>query len=315
MHDHVEVTGSRRASRWLRDYELIARAVDALDAAGSATPSIAALAAELHVSTGHLHRTFARFAGTSPTRFTRWLVAGAAKELLRERRAVLDTAASLGLSSSGRLHDLCVTLDAVTPGEIGSGGAGLQIRVGVHPSPLGRVLVATTARGVLDLRFLDGSSGTDGEAVGGTGGEAADGADEARVALHVTWPDAEVLDDPDAGREAAAHLLAVLDGASVGRPMPVAAVGTNLQVKVWEALLHLPDASVVSYADLAAAVERPQAVRAVANAVGRNPVAALIPCHRVLRSSGELGGYRWGTTRKRILLAREAARVTEPASA
>ncbi|MFU8840290.1 MAG: methylated-DNA--[protein]-cysteine S-methyltransferase [Nitriliruptoraceae bacterium] len=296
---------STASERWLRDYDRVAAAIAWLDEHRIEQPAVAEVAAALHLSTGHLHRTFTRFAGVPPHRFLRWLTAGAAKELLRERATVLDAVAATGLSSPGRLHDLTVTIDAVTPGEIGRGGAGLTIRHAVHATPLGEALVASTDRGVLALRFLD-----------------APASPRAALAdLAADWPAAHLIEDPDATQAVVDHLAAVFGAGSDRQgdtpattgptsPLVVLAVGTNLQLKVWEALLRVPEDRVVTYSEMARAVGRPAAVRPVANAVGRNPVATLIPCHRVLRSTGELGGYRWGTTRKRALLAREAARST-----
>lgn len=319
----MSVVDSRRVSQqWLRDYDRVAAAIAWLDDHRMTQPSVEQLATALQLSSGHLHRTFSRFAGVSPHRFLRWLTAGSAKQLLRERATVLDTVIATGLSSPGRLHDLTVTLDAVTPGELGRGGAGLTIRYGVHPSPLGPALVATTERGVLSLRFLDPPTTSHAMALAELAGE---------------WPAADLVEDLDATRAVVDHLAVRfgarptappdLDAGAGARParatdsavlvpaapapasVSVLAVGTNLQIKVWEALLRIPDDGVTTYTEVARAAGRPDAVRPVANAVGRNPVAALIPCHRVLRSTGELGGYRWGTTRKRALLAREAARA------
>ena len=281
-----------RNNGWQRDYDRVAAAIAWLDANRSVQPRLEDLAAALHLSPAHLQRTFTRFAGTSPSRFLRWLTAGAARELLRERATVLDTTTRVGLSSPGRLHELLVTLDAVTPGDVGRGGEGLTIRVGTHPTQLGRALAATTERGVVALSFVDGDE------------------DAARSALATSWPAATFVDDPADTAWVAARLRAVLDGDVDAQPLRVVASGTNLQLKVWEALLRVPDDRVVSYSEVARAIGSPRAIRAVASAVGRNPVAALIPCHRVLRATGELGGYRWGLTRKRAMLAREAARAT-----
>lgn len=281
-----------RKDGWQRDYDRVAAAIAWLDANRSVQPRLEDLAAAMHLSPAHLQRTFTRFAGTSPSRFLRWLTAGSARELLRERATVLDTTTRVGLSSPGRLHELLVTLDAVTPGDVGRGGEGLTIRVGTHPTPLGRALAATSERGVVALSFVDGDE------------------DAARSALAASWPAATFVDDPADTAWVAARLRAVLDGDVDAQPLRVVASGTNLQLKVWEALLGVPDDRVVSYGEVARAIGSPRAIRAVASAVGRNPVAALIPCHRVLRATGELGGYRWGLTRKRAMLAREAARAT-----
>ncbi len=289
---------------WLRDYQRVADAITWLDAQQDAQPRIDDLAAALHLSTGHLHRTFVRFAGVSPHRFLSWLTLGSAKVLLRERATVLDVAGAVGLSSPGRLYDLAVRLEAVTPGELSRAGAELTIRYGTHATPLGRALVAVTTRGVLQLRFID-PPGTAADAV---------------AALRAEWPRAQLVEDVPATRGVADHVAgrwmsapAGAAGGVRGGPHPaglaVLAVGTNLQLRVWEALLRIPEDAVTTYAQIARAAGNPRAARAAANAVGRNPVAVLIPCHRVLRSTGELGGYRWGTTRKRALLAREAARA------
>ena len=299
------------AARWQRDYDRIAQAIRWLDDHRPEQPRLADVAAALDLSPSHLQRTFSRFAGTSPSRFLRWLSASAARDLLRDQATVLDAAAGAGVSSTGRLHDLLITLDAVTPGEVGRGGCGLTIRTGVHATPLGLAAVAVTDRGVLSLTFPDPPQPPAGAEHDDVDVEVLAAAvfDQADAELVAAWPRARLVRDPQATCPAADHLVAALDGAVEGRPLVASVVGTNLQLKVWEALLALPPGRVASYGEVARAAGRPGAVRAVASAVGRNPVAALIPCHRVLRATGALGGYRWGTTRKRMLLAREAARA------
>jgi AraC family transcriptional regulator, regulatory protein of adaptative response / methylated-DNA-[protein]-cysteine methyltransferase len=284
------VHGRAAASSSADDLERIAAAIGWIDAHAVEQPRLPDVAAALHVSPGHLQRTFTRFAGTSPSRFLRWLTGAAARELLRERATVLEASDAVGLSSTGRLHDLLVTLDGLTPGEVGAGGRGVTLRYGVHDTALGPVAAAASDRGVCALRFVDDPTGL-------------------RDQLAGDWPAAALREDPAATEEAAAALRAALAGAAGGTPLRLAVTGTNLQLKVWEALLRIPDDRVTTYGELARAVDHPTAVRAVASAVGRNPVAWLIPCHRVLRATGELGGYRWGTVRKRALLAREAARA------
>lgn len=307
---------------WSRDYAVVAAAIDHLDRHRVEQPTIGEVATALHVSTGHLHRTFARFAGVSPHRFLRWLTFGAAKQLLRERATVLEVTAATGLSSPGRLHDLTIDLVGMTPGEVANGGAGLELRVGVHPTRLGPAAIAVAPRGLVDLRFLDpadagvvapGSVDAPWSAVSDTDAVLA----AVSMDLSARWPGARIIVDPEATRWAADHLEVVLEPRErgPGAAVPVITVGTNLQLRVWEALLRVPEDRVTTYGDLARAAGNPTAVRAVASAVGRNPVALLIPCHRVLRSTGELGGYRWGATRKRILLAREAALADGPVEA
>lgn len=294
----------------VRDYALVAAAIGYLDEHRVRQPRVGEVAAALHVSTGHLQRTFTRFAGVSPHRFLRWLTFGAARELLRERGTVLDVTSATGLSAPSRLHDLSIDLVGMTPGQVADGGAGLQLLTGVHPTLLGPASITVAPRGVIDLRFLDPTvDGPDGSL------EAAEASARADLATH--WPGAQVVVDRAATQWVADHLAAVLGNATLQphTPLPVLASGTNLQLRVWEALLRVPADRVVTYGEVARAAGRPTAVRAVASAVGRNPVALLIPCHRVLRATGELGGYRWGTTRKRVLLAREAARADEAAGA
>lgn len=271
-----------------RDYERVAAAIRYLDAHAGDQPRLADVAAHLQLSEFHTQRLFTQLAGTSPKRFLRHLTAGTARRLLRERRAVLDAAYEAGLSSPGRLHDLTVTVDAMTPGDVGRGGAGVTIRVGTHPTPLGPAAVGVTGRGVCLLRFVDD-----------------DDPERAREAAAEDWPAADLVVDP-AGTRRPVEAAFGREGAG---PVRVALRGTNLQLKVWEALLRIPEGRVASYGDVARAVGHPTAHRAVASAIGRNPVAVLIPCHRVLRSTGELAGYRWGLDRKRLLLAAEAVRA------
>ena len=207
---------------------------------------------------------------------------------------MLDATIELGASSPARVHDLLVTVEAVTPGEARRGGDGIDARWDVHPTPLGPVVVVTTDRGVVQLGFTTGTT-------------VEDVLDDVRT----RWPEATLREVDGAGADAAAHVRAALAGRRPGGPpLPLLLRGTNLQLAVWRALLRLPADATMAYGELAAAADHPRAVRAVASAVGRNPVAPLVPCHRVLRSTGALGGYRWGLDTKRRLLALEAARAT-----
>lgn len=270
------------------DYERIGDAIRFLREHRTRQPELAEVAAHVGLSPYHFQRLFSRWTGVSPKRYLQYLTVEHAKRLLDDSRDLLETTWETGLSGPARLHDHFVTLEAVTPGEYRRGAAG-RISWGIQPSPFGPVFLASTERGVCRLAFL-------GE------GEAGE-----RVAeLEARWPGSRVERHDAAAREIAARVFGDLPGA--GRPLSLLVRGTNFQVQVWKALLEIPAGTVGSYGGVARALGRPEATRAVGNAVGANPVAYLIPCHRVLRSSGEIGGYRWGATRKQAILAWEASR-------
>jgi AraC family transcriptional regulator, regulatory protein of adaptative response / methylated-DNA-[protein]-cysteine methyltransferase len=262
------------------DYRRIARAIDWLGEHHESHPSLEEAARVVRLSPFHFQRMFRRLAGVSPTRFVQFLTLDHAKAKLLEDRSLLEVSLDAGLSGPSRLHDLFVAIDGTTPGEFKSGGEGIEIAWGVHPTPFGECLVATTSRGVCALRF---------------------GADLEE--LREEWPRAQFRQE----RARTESLTFAIFGH--GERPPLHVFGTNFQLKVWEALLRIPDGEVVSYQALAESVGRPNAARAVGTAVGRNPVAWLIPCHRVLRKVGTLGGYRWGERKKRAMLAWEGARA------
>lgn len=265
------------------DYERIRRVIHHLHEHAHEQPSLAELAEAAGLSPAHLQRVFRRWAGISPKRFLQHLSASDARRRLRASTPILETAFAVGLSGPGRLHDLVVAVDAMTPGEAARFGAGVTIRHGVAESPYGRCFVAVTDRGICALRFVE------------------EGADPS-VSLAAEWPGATLAFDPAAARDA---VRTVFRDAS--RPEQLLFVkGTNFQLKVWEALLHVPEGCVVSYGALARRLGRPDATRAVASAVAANPVGYLIPCHRVIRATGALGGYRWGLDRKACMLALES---------
>jgi len=267
-----------------RDYARIAKAIAFLDAcAGARRPTLEETAAHVGLSPFHFQRLFRRWAGTSPKRFLQYLTAEHAKACLRDAPSVLAASLDAAVSGPGRLHDLLVTVCAVTPGDVRRRGAGLVIRYGVHDTPFGRARIAITSRGVAGLAFLDGAE------------------DDGPGDLSGEWPAAELVPDATATAPWIERIFARAG------TLPVVLAGTNLQLRVWEALLRIAEGEVVSYGALAAAVGRPRAARAVAGAVAANPIAYLIPCHRVLRATGAIGGYRWGTIRKRAMLAREFA--------
>lgn len=256
-------------------------------------PSLEELARAAGMSTFHFQRLFSRWVGISPKRFVQFLTLGHAKRLLAENQSVLDTALDVGLSGPSRLHDLFVACEAMTPGEYKALGGGLTIRWGLHDCPFGRALVATTDRGVCWLSFADRADGSD-----------------AMEEFRAEWPAARLVEDAEATRPAAARAFGWDGGGPAGADEPLRLLlrGTNFQIKVWEALLQIPPGTVVSYEDVARAIGRPTAQRAVGAAVGRNPVCVLIPCHRVIQKSGIIHNYRYGVPRKRALLAWEQAR-------
>jgi len=273
-----------------RDYERIARAIGYLRRHAGDQPDLAAAARHVNLSEHHFQRVFTRWAGVSPKRFVQYLTVEHAKSRLATAHGVLDLAGTVGLSGPGRLHDLFVTLEAMTPGEYKAGGAGLAIQYGAHETPFGRALVAMTARGICGLQFIDDERA---------------GIER----LRRQWPVAELRRSPAATAPVAERLF----GPLASRPNAALALlvkGSNFQVKVWRALLELPFGSLATYGSIAARIGAPSAARAVGAAVGANPIAWLIPCHRVIRESGALGGYRWGMERKSAMLGWEAARFS-----
>lgn len=271
----------------MTDYDTVAAAIRYLDDHRAEQPSLEDVAGAVGLSPRHLHRLFRRWAGVTPKRFLQLLTLEEAKRRLAESRSVLHAAYLSGLSGPGRLHDLFVAVDGLTPGEYRNGGAGVEIRYGLADSPFGPALVGRTPRGVCHLSFVDAPRALDGGTL--------------VAGLAAEWPESRLQRDDGA---AAAVVSAIFAG---DRP-PLHVAGTNFQVRVWEALLGIPEGRVTSYQELARTLSRPEAVRAVAGAVARNRVAWLIPCHRVIRSVGQAGGYRWGGARKRAMLAWEAAR-------
>ncbi len=256
-------------------------------------PSLEDMAAAAGVSCYHFQRTFRRWAGISPTKFLQYLTLDRAKACLAENASVLDASLGAGLSGPGRLHDLFVSHEAVTPGDYKRRGAGLVIRYGFHESPFGRCLLMATDRGICGLAFT-------------AGGEERSGLEN----MSRRWPAAEIV-------EAAGDTAALADRvfAPAGGAPPLVLHGTNFQIRVWEALLRIPASGLAAYGDIAAAVGAPRAARAVGAAIGRNPISWLIPCHRVILSNGYLHNYEWGLARKAALIGWEAARRETPRSA
>jgi len=269
------------------DYQRVEKAIEFLDAHFREQPSLARVARAAGLSAFHFQRLFRRWAGVSPKRFVQYLTAAHARALLFQTKNVLEAAHGAGLSGGGRLHDLMVTVHAATPGDIQSGGRGLVIRYGTHATPFGDCFCAITKRGVCALEFDTSSK-------------------QALRRLHSQWPYAELRHAPKETAAVAARLH--WRPGTTRAPLTVHLKGTNFQVRVWEALLRIAPGKLATYEMVAKQIGKPHAVRAVANAVASNPVALLIPCHRVICKSGALGGYRWGVARKQALIGWESAR-------
>lgn len=268
------------------DYQRIAQAIQFIEQNVQQQPSLEEIAAAVHLSPYHFHRLFRRWAGVTPKQFLQFLTVDYAKTLLTESNSVLETSLATGLSGPGRLHDMFVTLEAVTPGEFKSGGSGLQIAYGFHPTPFGCCLLATTSRGICALNFVEEGSQS-----------------QALAQLVHTWPGATLVEN---SQQTGPLVAQIFSGQPPQQPFNVLVKGTNFQVKVWSALLKIPSGAVTSYGAVATCLAQPTASRAVANAIAHNPVGYLIPCHRVIRKAGAISNYRWGEERKRAILGWEA---------
>jgi AraC family transcriptional regulator of adaptative response/methylated-DNA-[protein]-cysteine methyltransferase len=262
-----------------RDFSRMTRAIEFIEREFQRQPKLAQIARHVGLSEFHFNRLFRRWTGLTPKQYLAEVTSRAAGAALREEPSVMDAAHSVGLSGGGRLHDLTVTLEAMSPGEIRAGGAGVEIRHGVTDTPFGSAFIAETPRGLMRIAFLEGKSDT-----------------TEIAALRVLWPHATFLRD-----DARAQALAATIWGHETATLPLAVSGTNFQVQVWRALLELEPGATVTYSELARRLGNPAGARAVGNAVNANPIAWVIPCHRVLKASGELGGYRWGVARKQMI--------------
>jgi AraC family transcriptional regulator of adaptative response/methylated-DNA-[protein]-cysteine methyltransferase len=267
-------------------HDLMAAALKYIAAHRDRQPGLEEVAAHLGLSPAHFQRAFSAWVGVSPKRYLQYLTLGHARRLLAERFTVLDATLEAGLSSPGRLHDLFVRWEAMTPGDYARRGEGLEIAYGWFDSPFGPALAMGTGRGLCGLAF-----------------SAECGPEAAMADLRGRWPAANFREDPAALRPVVG---AAFGGEGAARLAPF---GAPFQIKVWEALLRIPSGHVTTYGEIAQAIGAPKAVRAVGTAVGRNPVSWLIPCHRALRATGGLGGYHWGLDVKRAMLAWESARL------
>jgi AraC family transcriptional regulator of adaptative response/methylated-DNA-[protein]-cysteine methyltransferase len=276
----------------LRDYDSVRRAIAFISEHWRAQPDIEAMADAAGVTPDELHHLFRRWAGLTPKAFMQALTLDHAKGLLRDSASVLDAALDSGLSGPSRLHDLFVTHEAMSPGEWKTGGAGMTLQYGFHPSPFGTAIVIASGRGLAGLAFAD------------PGQEQTALADMLR-----RWPNATCVED-HAGTAALAQRIFDTRLWRPDQPLRVVLIGTDFEVRVWEALLKIPMGCATTYSDVAANIRSPKASRAVGAAVGRNPVSFVVPCHRVLGKSGALTGYHWGITRKQAMLGWEAGQVS-----
>jgi AraC family transcriptional regulator of adaptative response/methylated-DNA-[protein]-cysteine methyltransferase len=276
----------------MSDYDRIATLIQYLDQHRSEQPELAELADVAGISPFHLHRLFRRWVGVTPKGFLKCLTLTHARDRLLQGESVLQAALETGLSGPGRLHDLCVTLTAASPGEIKAGGGGWTIVAGMADCPFGTCLVGESPRGICHFSFV---------AAKDRGG--------AEVALRADWPRAAIRWDDRRAKQLVAAAFRSVDGRQSGQSLNCYVRGTPFQVRVWQALLRIPVGQIVSYGQVADAVCSRTAARAVGAAIGQNRIGVLIPCHRVIRETGVLGDYRWDKVRKHALIAWEAARA------
>ncbi|GAK56990.1 methylated DNA-protein cysteine methyltransferase [Candidatus Vecturithrix granuli] len=277
------------------DYQRIEQAIRFVESHVTAQPDLDEIADHVHVSKYHFQRLFKRWVGISPTQFLQFLTLEYTKEKLAEGRNLLDVSYDAGLSGPGRLHDLFVTFEAMTPGEYKNMGAGLQIEYGFHPTPFGECLLAVTERGICHLSFVTEER-----------------RDDAFADLQSNWTHASFQENAQK-TDTLINQIFASQAANASRPFHLLVKGTNFQVNVWQALLSIPKGTMVSYQDIAAYLGKPKSTRAVANAIAINPVGYLIPCHRVITKNGQVHQYRWGSARKKAILGWEAADIMQQA--
>jgi len=276
------------------DYQLIRRAIAFLSETWTEQPSLQRLAQHLGLSPAHCQKLFKRWCGLSPKEFVQAITIDRARNLLAGSASLLDTAYEVGLSGSGRLHDLFVSHEAMTPGDYKRRGEGLEMAYGFHPSPFGEALLLLTERGIAGLAFVNEDAGQSQA--------------DALVDMMQRWPKATFIAAPE---KTAPYADEVFQSSrwSANRPVRLVMIGTDFEVRVWQTLLKIPMGRAVTYTDIARHLGQPTASRAVGSAVGRNPISFVVPCHRVLRGDGSLGGYHWGLTRKRALIGWEMGQL------
>jgi len=277
------------------DYQRVAQAIAYIESHLENQPCLAQVASSIHLSPYHFQRLFRRWAGVSPKRFLQYTTIEHAKGMLAQSQSILEVSEALGLSSSSRLHDQFVSLEAMSPGIFKTGGQGLELHFGCFSSPFGPALLVSSQFGICHLSFADKA-----------------GVEPQLAVLKQHWIKAQWFDDRHRPSSRLGQISSMIfDLGRQQEHLPLAVAGSNLQIQVWKALLRIPVANVVSYGDIARSIGRPRAARAVGSAIAANPVAWLIPCHRVLRQSGEFGQYHWGTERKKLMVGWECAQTRE----
>ncbi len=276
------------------NYQRIAQAIKFIRENHLSQPNLKTVAEHIGISEYHFQKIFTQWVGISPKRFLQYLTIEYAKSKINQTKNLLDLTLDTGLSSPGRLHDLFVNLEAMSPGEYKQGGIGLKIYYGIHDTPFGKSLIAITNRGVCNLHFLDQCY-----------------ENTAAIFLKESWSNAEIIHDQNATHDLSEILFNLASfEEKEQKKIPLLVKGTNFQIQVWRALLQIPFGEITTYQTIAKTIDRPTAVRAVGNAIGKNPIGYLIPCHRVIRASGKLGGYGWGKDRKIAMLGWEASYKT-----
>jgi len=288
-----------QSARWQtaknnRDYDVVRQAIIFLSENWTEQPDLETLAAHLDMSAAHCQKLFKRWCGLSPKAFVQAITLDHARSLLAGSASVLDCAYELGLSGGGRLHDLFVAHEAMTPGDYKRRGAGLHMIYGFHPSPFGDTLILATDRGIAGVAFVNDDAGQ-------TRAETLDD-------MRRRWPAATYTEAADKTQQFMGHIFDA-DGQTSQQSVRLVLIGTDFEVRVWETLLKIPMGHAVSYTDIAKHIGKPAASRAVGSAVGRNPISFVVPCHRVLRNDGSLGGYHWGLTRKRAMIGWENGQI------
>ena len=278
----------------IADYDKVRRAIAFISAEWRKHPSLDQIAAHIGVSIPHLHSIFRRWSGLSPKAFLQAVTLDHARRVLRSDAPLLDASYELGLSGPGRLHDLFVTHESMSPGDWKAGGAGLSLSFGFHPSPFGEAIAVSTERGLAGLGFVD------------------DGDREAALEdMKIRWPRANYFLDQEVTQPYVARAFNPMLW-NRDQPLRIVMIGSDFEIRVWQGLLKIPFGKTTTYRDLAKALDQPKAARAIGSAVGRNPISFVVPCHRVIGKTGSLTGYHWGINRKQTILGWEACQQITP---